>query len=356
MRAGAWLLATLLVPGALAAAFDPLALPWVVRLAADGSLQEDAPAEGGVAFPPSDPATPALPLAFSATVPVTSTLGAAQVHLVVVADRPLVARNGEGHSLEVALLVDGRPVATARHAHPLPLLAPGDRMTLALDLPTGEALAAEGAPLALHVTALMPAVPQDGLRLLVGKDATLAFPALRASDARALRMQDGPLEDALATAAFPGARDVRVHHDRVEADALEGARFLAFRGVEEGGAEAAAAHAHANRSRRVEAAHAFTVGSALVRVHPGLAVVVPVAEGMRVACVKNCPSGGFEATVRAAAGNGTAGTTPATPGGDGVLIPPPRATPTPAQEKEAPWGLVALAALVLAVGLTSRRR
>ena len=337
---------------------DPLALPWLVHLAADGTLAEDPPAAGALHFPPSDPSAPGVPLAWRGAAPLAFRLGAPpEVRFSVVADKPLVARDAEGHGLDVTLLADGEVLATGRHAFAAPLLAPGDRAAVALALAPRDVLVPEGAALSLQVRALAPAVPPEGLRILLGRDATLAFPALRAPDVAALRMQDAPLLEFLATEAYPGpgARDVAVGHARVDAPALGGALVLVLRGGE---ADAdAALHAHANRTRRVAAAHEFTVGATVARVHPGLAVAVPVAPGTRVACVRNCPPGGFEAVVPASA---DAPDPPVVVTDDpGVLIPPPRSTTGvpvsgDAEEKPVPWGPVALAALVVAA--TARRR
>lgn len=346
----AWLLATLLLPVAAAAVgFDPLVLSWTAHLAADGTLREDAPAGAALYFPPSDPATPPLPLAFSAPSPVAFRPSApAQLHLVLAAEKPLVARNADGASLDVALLADGQPLATARYAHALPLLAPGDRIDATLDLDAGDAFVAEGAALSLRVTALMPAVPEQGLKLVEG---ALAFPQMRVPDVRALRLQDAALDEFLATEARAGA-EVRVDHAGVTASALD-APLVVLRGEED--AATAAAHQHANRTKRIAAAHEFLVGSTLVRVHPGVGVAVPVGDGAQVKCVKNCPPGGFEAVVRL---GGNATTTPpptATTPDDGVLVPPPRATPpTKEDEKATPLGMLALAALLVAA--TARRR
>lgn len=355
------LLALLPLAAAQGGPYDPLDLAWTAHLAAQGTLVTDPPEAGALSFPASDPATPALPLAFTAPAPVSFRFaGGAEARFVVMAQAPLVARNGEGQSLEIALLADGAPAAFARAALP-PVMAPGERAAVVAALVPAEAFVPKGATLALHVTALMPAVPADGLQLLVGPNATLAFGSLRVPSVTDLELGNAPLAEFALPDVHPipsgsVAQDVLVTHAGLAfastAEAQGRPVVLLLRGVED--AETARAqHGHVDRERRLAAAHEVLVGGTAVRVHPGVGVAVPIGAGpgpVLVACGRNCGGGGGVVTFGA-----NDATPPVIVTNDGsVLIPPPRPTTgipvsgDAPEEKATPWGPLALAALGLA--------
>lgn len=372
MRASRLLLLALalpLAPSAIAQAeaFDPLALTWTAFATADGKLAAQAPEAGSVHFPPSDPATPAIPLAFSAPSPVTFLAeGDVRVTLHVEAGRPLLTQGSDGQSLEVALFADGKLLGVARHKLAAPLMAPDDEETVEATLALEDVIVAKGATLSLQVKALMPAVPPEGLRILVGASG-LTLP-MRVGTVAELELQDAPFVSLLATEAYaapPGAVafDVRIGHDGALPDAgwteTQGRNVVLVLRGEEDAATARGEHASADPEARRAAAHAYTVNGISVRVHPGVGVVVPIGTGpapVAISCARNCPAGDL-ARVSFSAEGPTVVTDDAS-----VLIPPPRSTtgipvsedaPTP--EKGVPVGPLVLAALALAA-LTARRR
>lgn len=325
------------------AAYDPLALDARLHAAPDVTLGEDKPPEGGAFFPAGEPNKPQPPLDFAWTVPGALVLsGEAVVTLAASAEKPMVTRDRDGRSFEVVLLRNGEPVpgASARVGATDPAgtaaLQPSPlRFEAKLKL---DALAlAKGDVLALRVQPLMPLVPAEGLRVLVGGDAgtRLYVPSARVPTVKDLGLQDAPLEEFLL-AAEPGLQGgsgvvhhaLRVDHDKAEfvdgGASGTGRAFLVLRGAE----SSAAAHEHhetLDPARRAGAAHQFQVGDRLVRVHPGVGVKVPLAPGpdgltVTITCVLHCPVGGFERVVSLATPDDPSGATGST------LIPPPRST------------------------------
>lgn len=359
----------LLLPGALAQEppFDPLALSWTGHLTAEGGLATNVPEAGGAFFPPTDATTGAIPLLFARESPLAFRLDApARASLVLEATRPVVAHGGR---IEVALMSGDEPLVLVDAALPAAALAPGERVGLDVELDAGDAFVPRGASLGLRLAAVVPALAPDSLRVLVGSDASrVEIPSLRVPSAADLALQDAAYRQLLAGEAYAPAPGEAVHERRVGHDgrldvAIEEAAgravVLVLRGEEPRGD--ASAHAAFDTDARRAAAHAYRIGDALVRVHPGVGVVVPVGSGpapVKVACEANCP-----ATLAGRIAFTTSPTgPPAIVTDDGsVLIPPPRSTvgipvseDAPEDEARVPWGPVALLALALAS--TTRRR
>jgi hypothetical protein len=348
---------------------------------ADGGFAYDPPPAGAVAFPATDPTSHTSALAFSLRAPVRFLLGHGfDVTLQLQADKPLVARDQEGNAIELSLLMDGAPVSGAPMRVPLsagPLLAPGDRASAHAVLQAPSAVFAKGANLTLLVRTLLPAVPEGALEILVGPGGSWAsLDSMRIPSIEDLELEDGDFTVYLprnASFAPSDARSVahavRVGHASVDFASIrqtDGKRvYLVFVG-EEPIADAQANHDFPDRERRLNATHQLMVGGALVRVHPGVAVVVPIGAGpapVEVACVRNCPAG-WRATVTFASAEGAS---PSSSSGgaaapwdpEGGLIPPPRSTngipvsgDAPAAEKRVPapqsgaaFAVAALAAL-----------
>lgn len=354
----------LLVPAAAAhgepPAYDPLLVSVHAHLAGEG-LAEPAPEPGAVAFRAKGP-TEESRLAFSMPVPVRFVLaGPVQVELTLRADKPVVAHDASGHTLEVRLERNGRLVegASARVGTQDALLAPGALARLSVALQAPQEVWEEGDTLALALHVLPAGLAEGALSVVVGGDAPsrMDMARMRVPSVQDLGIQERPLPEFVVGAEGAGmpsnasVRWIDVRHDRIAAGPWSGAArpaYVALRGVEEG-AEAQG-HAFPDRERRVEAAHEFSLHGVVARVHDGLGVAVPVpAEGpVTLRCVRHCPPGGF--TLEVAGANDTrAGEPPS------VLIPPPRDTrgipvsadEPPARETPLP-ALLALAALMLA--------
>jgi hypothetical protein len=384
------LLAALLVLAPLAsahgddaeAAYDPLALDLLLHVDAAGALVETPPAAGSVAFRPGEPNAPHPPLEFTYPLPGRFlAMADAKATLVVNVERPMVLQDKDGNSFEISLAHAGEPVPGASVIVKVPPPAPGipsavgpiQTLTLEATLKTTGLMLNESAPLALRVRPLMPLLPPDALKLLVGgTETSLAFPLLRVPTLDDLGLQDARMDQTLATAALPRSTstvaylDLRVSHasvDLVAADPVAGRKaFLVLRGVESP-ADAHAHHEFPDRDRRAGAAHQFQVGTTLVRVHPGVAVKVPLSPGpdgltVTVKCVLNCPEGGFERTLQLLQADDPSGAT------GGTLIPPPRSTKgipvsqdAPAEDEKNLLPLATLAPLAgLAVAALARRR
>lgn len=353
--------------------FDPLLLRLDGFLAADGSVALAAPEPGAIAIPGATPPAAPSPLRFGLAAPVRFLAEEGfDVVLVVRAAQPVVARDAEGNAFELALESDGEPVegATRRVALDDPVLAPGATTQARALLQAPSATFAEGATIALVVRPLMPALAEGALALVVGPDGSaLDVPALRVPSAADLRLQESALAElVVGKETFRPARtDAAVETLAIGHAAVGRAvppvafsasgTYVVLRGEEP--PEEAAQHALLSRDARVAAAHEYRVGGTLARVHPGLAVVVPVARAPAVVeCARNCPPQGFRMTIEA-----PPGAPDAVAGPSGVLIPPPRDTrgipvseddEADGGERGAPLpGLVALAAMALAA---SRRR
>lgn len=357
--------------------YDPLVLDIETWLAPPGALELVAPEAGAVHFASGDVQGPAPALTFALNAPVTfSPNGGVEAVLQLVADKPVVARDADGNALNVAFLLDGKPVpgAAQKVAFSKPVLAPGDaeQVKVTLSLP-GEALP-EGASLALQIQPLMPALAEEALRINVGAQASRAtFPHARIPTLDDLELQDAPslIQFKLSNETFAPSDanaalyTVNVRHDAVDVSGTKRATaakmYVVLRG-EETAADAEANHAFPDRERRVAAAHAFRVDDTLVRVHPGMGVVVILTwEGRNlsvpVTCVAHCPVNGWSTTLRFDLPAGANATQPGS-----VLIPPPRSTtgiPVSEDAPEekllvpAPW-LAPLAAL--GAGAWLRRR
>jgi hypothetical protein len=363
-----------------AAAYDPLTIRADVYPTAAGGFAYDPPPAGAIAFPASDPAAPPSALALSMRAPIRFRLdGGFDVTLQVEADKPLVARDQDGNAFELTLLVDGKPASEAKRV-PLsagPVLAPSERASAHALLPAPATLFSKGSNVTLLVKLLLPAVPEGALKLLVGAGASKAtLDVMRVPTVEDLELEDAPFPLFLPrNASFAPAdggvvRTVRVGHASADfASPVEssGRRvYLVFVG-DEPLADAQAAHAFPDRERRIDATHQFTVGGlgTLVRVHPGVAVVVPIGSGpapVEIACARNCPAvaGGWRANVTFAPIDDAPG---APQDGQDALIPPPRSTdgiPTSqdAPEKRTPdasWGLVAASAALAAAAFRRRK-
>lgn len=386
---GLLLLATLAQPAlahgedAPPGAFDPLSLALHAYLTADGALSESPPTAGAVPLPPTD-AAPGLPgapapagLAFVLAAPVRFVAGqGVEVALHLRAEKAVVARDADGDALELSLRRNGEAVPNATRRVPLgePLLAPGQAASVRAILQAPGVTFAQGDEIALAVRPLMPGLQEGALFVLVGGEnaSTADLHDMRVPTLADLALQETNLTQfLLETEDFVPPRGasatvLRVLHDRVELAGTSGAgpsgasgpAYLVLRG-EEGAAEAAA-HSTPDRARRVAAAHEFHMGETLIRVHPGVGVVVPIPPGTASAsvnCLRNCPEGfgfllrmGPEASDWPRAG-------PEEP--PSVLIPPPRSTSGIPVSKDAPEerralpqpGLLALAALAAGAAL-----
>lgn len=322
------------------AVFDPLRLSLHAYLSADGNLTDAIPAPGAVPLPASPPVAPAAAgLPFTLAVPVRFVPGQGiEVALHLRAEKPVLTRDADGNGLELALMRNGEEVPGAARRVPLgdALLAPGATASARAVLQAPGVTFAKGDDLALVVRPLMPGLQEEALFVLVGGEAASSVDIhdMRVPTLADLELQEADLTQFfLATEEFAPPRGapstvLRVLHDRVEVVGAvpPGVAYLVLRG-EEPAAEAAA-HSSAHREGRIEAAHEFRLGATLVRVHPGVGVVVPVPTSpasIAVGCARNCPSD-FVLTLRSAS-DARAGSSPsASDEPQSVLIPPPRST------------------------------
>lgn len=352
-----------------ASAYDPLVVEMHAFLTADGALAEAAPDAGEMAFPPSDPLEPGEPLVFALDAPVRfEPAGGLVVTLRLRAAQPVVARDADGNAFELSLLRDGAPVEGASRRVPLadPVLAPDARATLDAVVQAPGVVFEERSRLALQVRPLMP-LAEGALLLLVGPEGSRAdLPDMRVPRVADLKLQDAPLVEFVTeneTFEPPEgsvATVVRVRHDRVEAPRamlIGSPTYLVLVGEE--GEEEARSHSFPDRPRRLAAAHELLVGDRLVRVHPGLGVVVPLTRTADVTCARNCPPDfRFSVPVQEAPRNGSVPSQEPT----GVLIPPPRSTAGIPVSQDAPpedgRGVPgpALAATLAAALLAARRK
>lgn len=364
MRRALPLVALLLSPLAAAhgdaGAYDPLVVSLHAYLTADLRASEAAPDPGAVPFPAPAPAANAPPLRFALEAPVRFSPGSGfEVEITVRADRALVARDADGNALELVVEPGGEPT---RVALPEPILAPGALATARATLQAPGAEYARGDALALAVRPLMPALTEGALSLVVGGDrpSRLDAPEMRVPSLADLELQDAPhTQFLLANETFASpAHVVHVRHAETTMTVTPNASVVVLRGEETG--DDADAHAFPDADRRRAAAHAYTVNGALVRVHPGVGVVVEIGrETARILCATNCPPGGFAQTIAPGAGN-------APGGGDrpSVLVPPPRDTtgiPVSADDepKQTPLPIALVGAAVgaaLALAWTRDRR
>lgn len=362
--------------------YDPLSIDLALHPDAAGALLEAPPPAGAVAFRAGEPNAPHPPLDFGYAVPGRFVAAAdATLTLRVSIARPMALHDQAGDSFEVSLLRGGKPIEGATAKARLPqasvgVLSGADAAEAEATLRTTGLPLEPGDALTLRIRPLMPVLPPDALKLLVGgKDPpALLFPHLRIPTVQDLGLQDAPLEQALLSAPLPATTgavvyyDLQVSHASAElkdAPPAEGRRaFLLLRGVE-APADAHAHHEFPDADRRMGAAHQFQVGDRLVRVHPGVVVKVPLAPGAdglttTVACVLHCPEGGFERTLQLLRADDPSGAT------GGTLIPPPRSTKGIPVSKDAPAEeeknllpappLLPAAALGLAGGLLAARR
>ena len=356
MRATWLVLALLLVPAALAQerSYDPLVLSYRGSFTADGKIDEVAPASTAIPFVPGAPPAPASSLRFTLAAPVRFTPGAPfAITIHVRADAPVVARDADGNAFEISVEPGGEPV---RIAIDPPVMAPGTVASATARVVSGE-LYAEGDEIAVLIRPLMT-FTAGALSLMVGGDTAsgLDAPDLRVPTPADLRLQDVPHTEFLLegeTFEPPASHAVNVFsvmHGAVQPPAAgawsPNGTYVVLRGDEPD--DAAAAHEHAQRARRVEAAHELEVNGVTARVHPGIGVVVRVLSApIRVECARNCPAG-FSWSYAPST---------ATPTGEppSTLVPPPRDTrgiPVSADEPEGSQiplpPLLALAVLALA--------
>jgi hypothetical protein len=370
---GAALLLALLSPLASAhieneTTYDPLQLNVPLWLAANGTLAESAPAAGARYLPPTDPTAtsgaPSLEFSIAAPLPFTLRHGL-DVTLRLQADEPIVAQDANGTALDVAIERNGAIVNGSTRALPLgkPALAPGDVVTVRALLPAPDVLFARQDELALTVRATLPLVPSSSLKVLVGPDgSTATLDDLQVPSVRDLDLEDGGLFvfDPRNETFTPPQPDAVVYtgvvgHASVDVPAIDetDGRFvyLVLRG-DEPPAQARAEHDAFDASARRAAAHAFTVGSTVVRVHPGVAVVVPVGRGpdpVPIACAANCPVPGYRATITFGSGAGGASGSQPDVAPTSVLMPPPPGTSGIPVSKDAPAPKPAPAASLAAV-------
>ncbi|HEX2021839.1 MAG TPA: hypothetical protein VHH36_03950 [Candidatus Thermoplasmatota archaeon] len=379
------LLALLAAPPALAhgdpnaTAYDPLETDLHAWAGPDGALLRAAPAAGSLAFPGAPPGGQAGSLAFSVPAPLpASVLGAVRVTMAVEVSAPTPGRDADGNSLEVALTQAGEDVedGVARAQLP-PLLTPGTVYTVEASVTPPGALYARGEAMGVRIRPLMVGLRDDQLFLRVGEEGTrVDFTRLRVPRVQDLGLGGegltvfDPRSDAFAP-SVPNARVVsaRVTHSSVDLGAIrveQGKPLYVVLVGDEPPAQAEAEHERLDEADRLAAAHAFRIGTQLVRVHPGVGVALRVptdkAALLEVRCEANCPPGGFATAIRVEA--------PPDPAADerSALIPPsPQrstpATPTadadPDARSETP-GLPLAAALgaaaLVALARRSRRR
>lgn len=357
-RSGLWLALLLILSGAAAhgTTYDPLVVELHGFLTSDGHISEATPAPGAVAFAASTPAAPAPALRFALAAPVRFEPGAPfEVTLSFRADKPVLPRDAEGHAFEVNV----EPGGTATRIDLAePILTPGSVASASATVQAPGALFAEGANVTLTIRPLMP-LADGSLAVIIGGDSPSRFdaPDMRVPVPADLRMQDLPhTEFLLETESFapPATHAVNVFsigHDAITPPAAgawsANGTYVVLRGDEP--AASANQHEHADRARRIEAAHEFRVNGLTARVHPGLGVVVRVlTQPIRVECVRNCPAG-YTWTYAAPASSSSAVDPPS------ALIPPPRDTrgvpvseDEPAEKATPILPMVALAAIALA--------
>lgn len=411
-RSATWLLpALLLTSGAFAALaptaaahgddseepYDPLAFDLLLFAASEGKLTEALPKAASLYFQAGEPNAPHPPLDFAFTSPARLSLETeVRVRLAYAMDKPMPPANADGDSFELTLLLGGAPTnATAKLKLPqtgFGLVGGGEPDVLEATVPLAGLRVGEGEGIGLRIRPLMPLIPPDSLRLLVGASAAapmpppgttpgetegtmIFFPFVRIPTVADLRLQDAGTEEFLL-AADPGFRsgtatvyfELRVMHATAELGPLETPNgrkaYLLLRGVESS-ADAHAHHETLDPAQRAGAAHLYQVGDRLVRVHPGVGVRVPLqpgSDGLNVAvkCVASCPGGGFERTIPLLQPDDPEGAT------GGTLIPPPRSTKgipvsedAPQEGKKsflpAPGPLLVAAAVAVAAGLTLSR-
>lgn len=366
---------------------DPTLLNLTGHLASDRSILLESGAEGAVYFAAVQPGAAPTPLDFALKAPLRFAPHGAEVAIALRADKPVLARDANGNGLRIELLLDGRPIPGASSEQPLPLKlgpdeASGVRATLGTNVTEP---IAENATLTLRLTPLMPALLDEALAVVVGGGAgsTLLLPLITVPTVQDLRLQDAPFyEYDLTRENFtPIDRTLAVNEFDVEHETITtnfvnvfGTRaFLVFKGAESS-ADAQQDHAFVDRAKRLAATHDFRVGTTLVRVHPGVGVVVllDLASGPTlVKCVQHCPAAGFEMTIHPARVNqkpgdpGTpvdgappSGAPTATPTTGSVLVPPPSASrATEPTQKATPGAPIAAAlALAFACSFALRRR
>lgn len=346
----------------VAPAYDPLVVDMHLYLQADGGLGETAPDAGAVPLPAVTPGAAATPVTFSVKAPVAFAPAAnVEVEVTLRADQLVVARDADGNALELSLAPDGAPTRVALAD---PVLAPGSVALARASLPVPMRTFEEGDELRIVVRPLMPALAEGALSIVIGGDAPSRadFPEMRVPSPADLRLQDLPHteylvgKDRFDPPADHAVNVFRVEHDRITPPASPrfsaAGTYVVFEGVEADGSP----HRFADRERRVQAAHEFTVNGLVARVHPGLGVIVRVeSQPALVQCVRHCPPGGFSQRIGDDA-NAAAGEPPS------VLVPPPRDTSgIPVSEDEPPaaetpfgWGVGALA-LVAAATLMAKR-
>lgn len=344
-----------------APAYDPLVLDMHLHLHADRTMVEAAPDEGAVAFSAITPGSAATPLEFTVKAPVAfAPAGSVDVELTLRADQLVVARDADGNALELQVAPDGPPM---RIALADALLAPGTvasaRASLAVPARTFE----EGEEIRLVVRPLMPALAEGALSIVVGGDSPsrVDFREMRVPSPGDLRLQEVQhTEYLVGVDRFEPPADhavnvFRVAHDTVTPPATTRFSSAGTYVILEGAEPDGSSHRFPDRGRRLEAAHEFTVNGVLARVHPGLGVIVRVeSQPALVQCVRNCPSGGFRATIGG-------DVEPATGEPPSVLVPPPRdTTGIPVSEDEPPAAQTptgwTLAALGLVGAAAARRR
>ena len=366
--------------------YDPLSIDLPLFPAAGEKMVDAAPAEeSAVAFRAGGAGGAHPPLLFS--YPIRGPYVAeedARFTLRLRVERPMVLQDKDGNSFEVSLLAGDKPLtgspALVKAGQATPGL-PGSATALTAQgtLAVKGVLLPEQGEITLAVRPLMPVVPPEGLKLLVGGGAeatSLVFPHLRLPSLDRLGLQDDRLLSELPAASASTFRSgeavafhqLRVAHDKVEAVLAEPPANGVVQLILVGAESSADAHRHhefPDPDRRVAAAHAFQVGDRLVRVHPGVMVRVlldPGPDGLttRVKCVLNCPEGGFERVLPVRPPDSPQGATGST------LIPPPRSTkgiPTspdaPPEEARnllpAPSAALLVAAALAGAALPARR-
>lgn len=320
--------------------YDPRVLDLTLLLS-EGAMTEEAPAEGAVYFRPGEANAPHPPLEFTYVAPSRLALeGDVTLRFLLAMDRPVALQDKDGGSFEVSLAhnheILGSTTQRIRVSAPTTGILGTSTGTVQAEakMSLGSLALANADTLTVLIRPLMPVLPPDALKIVVGKpSSSLHLPLVRVPTLADMGLQDAPMQEFLLSDA-PDLRssattfyyELRVDHARIEMPTREEAAgrkaFLVLRGVE-GTADAHAHHEFGDDDRRRGAAHHFQVGKTLVRVHPGVGVVVPLVPGgdglsTTVSCMLHCPEQGYLRTLHLITPDGPEGAT------GGTLIPPPR--------------------------------
>ncbi len=300
---------------ALVSAADPLSLNIDGWLTADGRITPEGPAAGSVYFASYQPGSAGTPLTFTMTAPVRFLPQGLDVTIYLRADKPVVTQDNNGKSFHVELLAGGAPipgaamdVAIAQQA-----LKPTDTAGVSpftLPTPTTTPID-ENATVTLRLTPLMPALLDGALAIVVGADtgSSANFPLAQVPSVKDLKLQDTDLfeydlakENFSAPDPAQAVNEMDVYHDNVTTNyvtVIGTKAYLVLKGAETSG-EAQSYHDFPDHAKRIAATHDFMVGGTLMRVHPGVGVVLDMdlSKGpIDFRCVKNCPAVSVNMTI-----------------------------------------------------------